>query len=123
MPESEAELLRDFARAVRAKIERDLESERRASSERRARVLAQVERGLAQARREGLCAEAWLFGSYAWGEPGERSDVGLLVAGARDPDLVAAIIGESCECELHVVQRQRAPEPLVRRALESGRRM
>jgi hypothetical protein len=77
------ELLRAFRDAVRAKISRDLEAEDAAAAERKQRVRAAVERGLAQARDQGLLGAAWLFGSYAWGQPGERGDVDLLVEGCR----------------------------------------
>lgn len=67
-----ADLVRAFGRAVRAHFEDEVAREREQASTRRAEVLPKVRAGLARARAEGLCGNAWLFGSYAWGEPGER---------------------------------------------------
>jgi predicted nucleotidyltransferase len=114
---------RPFARAVRAKIESDIEREGALAAERRAGVLPKVARALIEARRAGLCGDAWLFGSYAWGAPGERSDVDLLVEEARDPDAIASVVGGACGLDVHVVERERAPASLVKRALAEGRRM
>ncbi|MBI5480602.1 MAG: nucleotidyltransferase domain-containing protein [Deltaproteobacteria bacterium] len=114
------ELLRAFREAVRAKIARDLAGEDAAAAERKQRVRAAVERGLAQARGEGLLRAAWLFGSYAWGQPGERSDVDLLVEGCRDPLRVASVVGRITGTEVHVVCVEDAPESLRERALTEG---
>ena len=76
---------------------------------------------LAMARRDGLCAAAWRFGSYAWRRPGERSDVDLLVDGCRDPDELAAILAAACGRDVHVVRREAAPDSLVTRALSDGK--
>jgi predicted nucleotidyltransferase len=113
-------LLRAFRAAVRAKIARDLEQEDAAAAERRERVRAAVAQGLAQARGEGLVGAAWLFGSYAWGQPGERSDVDLLVEGCRDPLRVASVVGQLTRTEVHVVCVEDAPESLRARATRDG---
>ena len=112
--------LRAFRAAIRTKIERDLERERDASVALRAQVLPAVKRGLAEARVEGLCARAWLFGSFAWGDPGARSDVDLIVEGCADPFLLAAVVGRACERDVHVIPLEAAPESLRRRALAEG---
>jgi predicted nucleotidyltransferase len=114
------ELLRAFREAVRAKIARDVEAEAAAATERKQRVRAAVERGLVQARSEGLLGAAWLFGSYAWGQPGERSDVDLLVEGCRDPLLVAGVVGQITGTDVHVVCVEEAPQSLRERALAEG---
>jgi predicted nucleotidyltransferase len=114
------ELLRAFREAVRAKIARDLAGEEAAVVARRLRVRPAIERGVAQARAEGLLSAAWLFGSYAWGEPGERSDVDLLVEGCHDPFLVAGVVGQLTGTEVHVVCLEDAPESLRERVLTEG---
>jgi predicted nucleotidyltransferase len=115
------QLLRAFADAVRAKVASDLERERIRAEELRCLILPAVAAGVERARSDGALSGAWVFGSYAWGEPTERSDVDLLVEGARDPDGVAAIVGEACGREVHVVRRERAAGSLVARVLAEGR--
>lgn len=111
----------DFARVVRAKIARDLVREDERAEELRAVVLPAVAGALSRARRGGLCGAAWVFGSYAWGRPGERSDVDLLVEDCRDPDGLAASVASACERDVHVVTRSAAPVTLVARVLADGK--
>jgi predicted nucleotidyltransferase len=118
--ESQADLYRDLRAAVRAKIARDLERERAEAEERRARVREALPAALADAREQGLCEAAWLFGSYAWGTPGERSDVDLLVDACPDPEHLAAIVARATGTEVHVIDLRDAPEGLRERALAEG---
>ena len=67
-----------------------------------------------------MCAQVWLFGSYAWGEPSERSDIDLLVAGCADPDRLASAVGRKTGTDVHIVQLERAPDSLRQRALAEG---
>ncbi len=113
-------LLAAFARTVREKIAQDVERERVAAEKARAGVARAAREAIGEARRRGLCGRAWLFGSFAWGQPGERSDVDVLVEAARDPDAVAALLGEACGRDVHVLRRETAPEALVARALSEG---
>jgi hypothetical protein len=82
-----------FREAVRRKIARDLEEESAAGAALRRRVLPAVARAVAEARAQGRCREAWLFGSYVWDTPRERSDVDLLVAGCDDAMELAGDVG------------------------------
>jgi predicted nucleotidyltransferase len=66
-----------FATAF-AKIAEDLVVEAEAAEQLRGAVLPAVALGVEEARNAGLCRRAWLFGSFSWGTPVERSDVDLL---------------------------------------------
>jgi predicted nucleotidyltransferase len=112
--------LRAFRTAVRANLARELERERHEVEARRSRVRAALAVGLGQARDEGLLGRAWLFGSYAWGDPGVRSDVDLLVDGCDDPTMVAVVVGRATDTDVHVVTIEEAPPSLVERAKSEG---
>jgi predicted nucleotidyltransferase len=114
------ELVRAFGRAVRAHFEKEVAQEREQAEARRAAVLPKVRAALARARTEGLCGGAWLFGSYAWGEPGERSDVDLLVEGCADPIAVASLVGRGCGLDVHVIRMSDAPASLRERVRDEG---
>jgi predicted nucleotidyltransferase len=113
-------LLAAFRRRVVAVIEEDLAREEAAAECRRAVVLPAVSKAVAEARAAGDCRRVWLFGSFAWGEPGERSDVDLLVEGCADPDALAAAVWRVADRPVHVVELERAPATLVERALREG---
>lgn len=119
-PVFSAEELATFRRAIRAKIERDLAREQRDAQARRERVVPAVRRGVEQARSAGLLTRAWLFGSYAWGAPGERSDIDLLVADGLDPEHIAAVVGRDIALDVHVVRLEEAPDSLRERVLREG---
>lgn len=110
-----------MARRVRAKIERDLASEDAAAEALRAEVLPRLRVAVETARADGLCTSVVLFGSYAWGRPGERSDIDLLVEGAPDPFVLAGRISAEVGLEVHAIARERAPATLVDRAVAEGR--
>ncbi|HEV8325455.1 MAG TPA: nucleotidyltransferase domain-containing protein [Myxococcota bacterium] len=110
-----------FREAVRRKIARDLEQEGAAAESLRARVLPAVARALAEARAQGLCGEAWLFGSFVWDTPTERSDVDVLVAGCDDAMGLAADVGKAAGCDVHVVRLETAEAGLRERVLRDGR--
>jgi len=112
--------LQDFRRAVRRHIEAQIASERRASEARKARVIPKVREGVAHARAQGLCGRAWLFGSYAWGEPGERSDVDIFVDGRSDTIAIASVVGRACGLDVHVVDSVDAPDSLHARVMSEG---
>ena len=103
-----------------AKIERDLASERRDDDERRARVLPLVRAAVVEARRTGLCGDAWLFGSYAWGDTRPESDVEVLADRCADPIMLAVHIGRATETEVHVIALDKAPAELRERVLRDG---
>jgi predicted nucleotidyltransferase len=106
---------------VIAGIEADLARETQQAEALRGSVIPVVVERIEQARRAGRCARVWLFGSFAWGEPRERSDVDLLVEGCADPDALAADVWRHVERAVHVVALERAPASLVERVLESGK--
>lgn len=118
--DSSPELYQAFRRAVRAKIASDLEAEAQAAAKRRERVRAVLGPALEQARSRGLCRAAWLFGSYAWGDPGDRSDVDLLAEACSDPEALASIVGRATGTDVHVVSLEDAPEDLRQRAWADG---
>ena len=113
------ELLAAFRSAVRANLALALTASPPAP--RVAAVVDALASALAVARDAGLVGKAWLFGSYAWGSPGERSDVDLLVDGCADTADLAARLGKSVPAELHVVATARASTSLVQRVLSQGR--
>ena len=102
---------------------RDLESERGRAEALRARGVESARAALAEARRQGLCGAALLFGSYAWGEPTAGSDLDLLVAGCADPDWLAALVARTTGTEVHVVCAETAPASLRDRALAHGTKL
>ncbi len=114
------DLVHTFARAVRAHFEAELAREREQAEARRAAVLPSVGAALDRARADGLCGKAWLFGSYAWGEPGERSDIDLLVENCSDPFTVASLVGRACQRDVHVIEMSEAPPSLQERVRQSG---
>ena len=69
-------------------------------------------------RGAGHCGRVWLFGSFAWGRPGERSDIDLLVEG--DDGEVAWEVSRACHREVHAIALQRAPDSLRERVLAEG---
>ncbi len=117
---AERELYRAFRETVRAKLARDVADEQAAAQARRERVRAALESAVAEARRRGSCGKAWLFGSYAWGAPGERSDVDLLVDGCPDPESLASIVGRATGTDVHVVCVEDAPDSLRERVVAEG---
>jgi len=114
-------LLVAFRRRVVAVIDEDLAREETDAEAQRDLVLPSVSAALARSRRAGECSRAWLFGSFAWGLPVERSDVDILVESCPDPDALAATIWRAVERPVHVVQLERAPPSLVERVLRDGR--
>ena len=114
------ELVRAFGRAVRAHFEEEVAKEHEQAEGRRAAVLPKVRTAVERARAEGLCGGAWLFGSYAWGEPGERSDVDLLVENCADPIAVASLVGRGCGLDVHVIRVSDAPPSLRERVRDEG---
>jgi predicted nucleotidyltransferase len=115
------ELLEAFGRAVHRHFEEEIARERAESEARRVMVLPAVRRGVEQARAEGACGRAWLFGSYAWGEPSERSDVDILAQHCADPFRVASIVGRACALDaVHVIDWASAPQSLRDRVVEDG---
>jgi len=114
------DLVRAFGRAMRAHFEEELAREREQAGARCAAVLPLVRAAIERARAEGLCGGAWLFGSYAWGEPGERSDIDLLVENCADPFVVASLVGRACGRDVHVIEMSEAPASLKERVRENG---
>jgi predicted nucleotidyltransferase len=114
------ELLKAFGLAIRRNFAEQIANEREAAAHRRATVVPLVRAAIARARAEGWCGAAWLFGSYAWGEPGERSDVDIFVEGRRDTFAIASLVGRACGLDVHVVDSAEAPETLRQRVLTEG---
>ena len=120
MASSGTDLLDAFRTAVRAKIQRDLDAEAERARTLRAEVLPRVEEATASARLQELCSRVWLFGSYAWGQPSERSDVDLLVEACSDPFRFAGLVATACGRDVHAIELERAPEGLRQRVLAEG---
>lgn len=114
----ESALLTAFREAVRAKIRRDLRDEAARAEALRRAVLPVLRREVETARTQGLCRRVWLFGSFAWGRPSDRSDLDLLVEG--DEDEIAWRVSRACRREVHVIAFDRAPGTLRKRALAEG---
>lgn len=114
------ELIQALRRVIRRHLDDQIAGERKAADGRRAEVLPRVRQGIERARAEGWCRRAWLFGSYAWGEPGERSDVDILVEGSRDTFVVASLVGRACGRDVHVIDMSDAPASLKERVLVDG---
>jgi predicted nucleotidyltransferase len=114
------DLVRAFGRAVRAHFEQEVAKELEQAEARRKVVLPCLRSALADARSQGLCGDAWLFGSYAWGRPGERSDIDLLVDGCADPFVVASVVGRACGLDVHVIELTEAPVSLKERVRADG---
>jgi predicted nucleotidyltransferase len=113
-------LLRALHHAVRRHFEEEIELEQAAAADRKAAIVPLVREAIARARAGGLCRAAWLFGSYAWGEPGQRSDVDILVEGRADTLAIASLVGRACGLDVHVVDEAEAPESLKVRVAAEG---
>lgn len=113
----------DFRAAVRANIERQLARETAESDARRIDVVTWLRSELVDARSDGEVGQAWLFGSFAWGQPGERSDVDVLVEDCPEPFRLAARISAAFDRDAHVIQRESAPESILQRVLAEGVRL
>ncbi len=114
------ELIEAFGRAVRRNFAEQVAREEAESQARREKVLPIVRQAVECARGEGACGRAWLFGSYAWGRPGARSDVDILAEECPDPFLLASIVGRACSLDVHVIDAKDAPASLRDRAMAEG---
>ena len=102
-------------------IEADLRREEAEESALRTEVTATTSALIADARRRGVCGQAWLFGSFAWGRPEPRSDVDVLVEGCADPDALAAELWQATGRPAHVIEREKAPASLLERVYQDGK--
>lgn len=114
------ELIEAFGRAVRRNFAEQVAREEAEAEARREKVVPIVRQAVERARREGACRSAWLFGSYAWGRPGGRSDVDILAEDCPDPILVASIVGRACSLDVHVIDAKDAPASLRDRVMAEG---
>lgn|GEM_PF-1875312 len=117
---AEDPLLRAFRQRVRETMARDLERERAEAEALRSEVLCKLRDAIGAERGRGECTEVWLFGSFAWGTPTERSDVDLLVKGCKNPDGLAGRLWLACGRPAHVLDFATAPQSLVDRAMAEG---
>lgn len=108
-----------FRQAVCAQIAADLAREARESEELRAAVVPMVRSAVAAARARGDCGRVILFGSFAWGAPGEASDIDLLIEDERDGRLSREVIASTSRL-VHAISWPEAPESLRERALREG---
>lgn len=112
-------LLRALRERVDAKIRADLAAEEQAAEALRERVLNAVRRAIEEARRDDpSCGRVWLFGSFAWGQPSERSDVDLLVEGPEGA--LARRVEQASGRDVHAVGMAEAPASLRERVLNHG---
>jgi predicted nucleotidyltransferase len=114
------ELVQAFRCAVLRHFEQQVLREGEEAEARKSAIVPLVRQSIARARDEGLCQRAWLFGSYAWGRPGERSDVDILVDGCTDTFRMASLVGRACARDVHVVDWSDAPESLRQRVSAEG---
>ena len=114
------ELLRTARRTALAHAQRQIDAEAAAADDLRTSVLPRLRAAIAEARAERSIGRAWLFGSFAWGLPTDRSDVDLLVESRGDPLGLAGHLGGAVGRDAHVIPLERAPESLVARALAEG---
>lgn len=119
-PGPDPELIEAFGRAVRRNFAEQAAREQAEAEARRGAVLPVVRQAIARARLQSACGRAWLFGSYAWGQPGVRSDVDILAEDCPDPFLVASIVGRACNLDVHVIDTSDAPASLRDRAMSDG---
>lgn len=117
---TEDPLLRAFRQRVRETMARELERERSGAEALRSDVLGKLREAIGAERVRGECAEVWLFGSFAWGTPTDRSDVDLLVKGCKNPDGLAGRLWLACGRPAHVLDFATAPQSLVDRAVAEG---
>jgi predicted nucleotidyltransferase len=114
------ELVKAFNHTVRRHFAAQIAREREEAEVRRGAVVPLVRQAVARARAEGRCERVWLFGSYAWGEPGDRSDVDILVEGCADSIALASLIGRACERDVHVIDGADALDSLRGRVSAEG---
>jgi predicted nucleotidyltransferase len=119
-PRPDPELIEAFGRAVRRKFAEQAAREQAESEARRRAILPIVRQAVADARDQQVCGRAWLFGSYAWGQPGVRSDVDILAEDCPDSILLASIVGRACQLDVHVIEAESAPSSLRDRAMKEG---
>jgi predicted nucleotidyltransferase len=119
-PSESQQLLLAFRARVRSKIEQDLERETAEAERLRAELLSTVRQSVQRARSEGLRGPIWLFGSLAWGTPGARSDIDLLVENPDDEAVLAAALAEHCTRPIHILTLRSAEPSLVMRARREG---
>lgn len=112
--------LREFRRAVQARIEEDLRRESVAAARLREEVVPAVCAAVAAARAAGEADEVWLFGSFAWGTPREGSDVDLLAEEPVDVAALADRVQQATGRLVHVVTRRSARADLCERIDREG---
>ena len=115
--------LAEFRRAVRARIEDDLRRERASAEALRQAVLPALRSVAAALRAEGRVSEIWLFGSFAWGEPANGSDVDLLVRGCSDASEVARRMEDASGRLVHIVDEAHARPDIAKAARRRGLRL
>lgn len=113
--------VRTCARTFLARVTRELEE-----ADRRADALRAKAREAAQLLQGFGSTGAWLFGSLAWGEPHQGSDVDLLVEGvaaARWPEAVRAVERLFAGVHVDALRSEDSPRPLVDRVRAEGIRL
>ena len=115
MPVSPEELARTLLRRASAR--------RSADDRDRAACLAEVARVVPSLRRELGFGRAWLIGSLAWGGFGTRSDVDVVIEGAKldDAHVVSDKLGEATGRSVDVLLLETLPPAFQRRVLSEGR--
>lgn len=110
----------DLRSAIHARLEDDVATERAAADALRVEVVPRVRAAVVAARTDGRCERAWLFGSFAWDFPDERSDVDLLVERCDDTFGLASFVARACGRDVHVIDVETAPASLRDRVLRDG---
>lgn len=112
-------LLAAFRQAVRANIQRTLVEPSADIEASRAEVLTELAEVMADARQRGFSGQVWLFGSFAWGWPSERSDIDLIIEG-DGADELASQVWQKCNRPVHSLTLAQAPPSLRERVLRKG---
>jgi predicted nucleotidyltransferase len=113
--------LAPYANGLLARLRREI-----AAREQRASALRQrVQEAASRLTGEYGARCVWLFGSLAWGDLHEESDVDVLVEGlpAERWEAAAAFLEEAVGVPVDLIRSEEAPASLVERVRCSGRRL
>ena len=104
---------------ARRRRERADTAQRASTARAQARIIARA------LREEGLVECAWLIGSLAWGEPGARSDVDVVLRGCAVSAVSAAWrrLGDALDLPVDVLRFEELTPSFQRRVLDEGIRL
>lgn len=117
------QLLAQFRQRILASLAQPSDLERAQTSPQQVQMLDVLAKIVDEARQAGVAQGSdriWLFGSFAWGQPDEHSDVDLLID-SPNIDELAWRISRSCGRLVHAIALTEASPSLRRRVLRQGR--